>query len=694
LKRFSLTICALLFLGATSSAFLKYYGLCSEIDFDFLDFGTDRAQYLKGETVELWVTICNIGSQRIEANTLEVDFILILPNGSQINVGEKWNPLDIDPDMFELISVEWVVPQSAEGGFYDCQVSATHHPTLLAKNQTYHAVFEIVTSPSTVDLIAQIYVNGVFYYDRTWVDIGARNLNITYRVVNAGIQDASSFLVKFKFIGFGIKFIETISYDGLIQGGSIEYEKVFHVYLNEKYLVHLQVDYLGQVYESNETNNDSVVFIQTYSYPKIPQRFELSLLDGDWKTPSSQFKIEVWDISARPLDVLTSLAPQPEDHLILTTFGEFNDFDGNSVIDDEEIKHSILESLTEEVIKDYIQLIEEKLQAQDARVNPEDLNVNFWHHATWLMAFTLKSIEEYGLTSLENVVSISGISLIQVGPMAGGSMSFLGLGGYMEHEGGYIPIASIGNNLLNTIIATVGQVDLEIIDASDRTINKTINEIDGAIYEEKDLNNDGLLDDIITLPPGFNNYRIYVTPEPSSFPNSTVIVKEVSNNISLNIERTDVSNASTRIYCLFLADTTAPYIEEFFLIPQENIEPYQPTKVSAKVIDDQNIANVTLHYSTNNGTSWETLSMHFNQSSGYYETPIPGQPAGTIVKFRIIVYDNAGNKVTKTENEQYCTYIVVSEYVQPLTCIVTLGLLSIILCMCKHYATTRIRSYS
>jgi len=58
--------------------------------------------------------------------------------------------------------------------------------------------------------------------------------------------------------------------------------------------------------------------------------------------------------------------------------------------------------------------------------------------------------------------------------------------------------------------------------------------------------------------------------------------------------------------------------------------------------------------------------MAFNMTSGLYEGTIQGQRAGTIVKYKIIAYDNAGNYIVEDNNGQYYDYTVVPEFSSPL----------------------------
>jgi len=94
------------------------------------------------------------------------------------------------------------------------------------------------------------------------------------------------------------------------------------------------------------------------------------------------------------------------------------------------------------------------------------------------------------------------------------------------------------------------------------------------------------------------------------------------------------------------------------------IESNQPVKISVNVTDlISQVKNVTLYYSLDNGTTWEEpLPMSFNASTNFYEVTIPGQQAGTWVRFKIVAYDFAGNNATLDGTEPYCSYQVIPEF--------------------------------
>ena len=77
--------------------------------------------------------------------------------------------------------------------------------------------------------------------------------------------------------------------------------------------------------------------------------------------------------------------------------------------------------------------------------------------------------------------------------------------------------------------------------------------------------------------------------------------------------------------------------------------------------------------------------MSYNLSASLYEGTIPGQEAGTSVRFEIAACDYVGNNATRDGTQPYCTYEVVPEFpsslfLPPLMVLAT----SIIICTKKR----------
>lgn len=96
-----------------------------------------------------------------------------------------------------------------------------------------------------------------------------------------------------------------------------------------------------------------------------------------------------------------------------------------------------------------------------------------------------------------------------------------------------------------------------------------------------------------------------------------------------------------------LNDTFSPRVSIPLRDPSGIVAPLQPVKVSVNATDiESGVMNATLYYTTDNGTSWSTQPMAYNFTTTLYEATIPGQQAGTLVNFKIVVYDTAGNDAT------------------------------------------------
>jgi len=79
------------------------------------------------------------------------------------------------------------------------------------------------------------------------------------------------------------------------------------------------------------------------------------------------------------------------------------------------------------------------------------------------------------------------------------------------------------------------------------------------------------------------------------------------------------------------------------------------------------IENVTLSYTTDNGTSWINIPMDYNTTTGLYEVTIPEQPIETLVKYEITAFDKANNKSVQNNSGQYFIYIVIPEFSTTMT---------------------------
>jgi parallel beta-helix repeat protein len=133
--------------------------------------------------------------------------------------------------------------------------------------------------------------------------------------------------------------------------------------------------------------------------------------------------------------------------------------------------------------------------------------------------------------------------------------------------------------------------------------------------------------------------------------------------VTLNV--TDAAgNWDTDTLTITVLDKTPPTIGTPSQDPSDAVDPGQVVKISVSITDaGSGVNNVTILYTINNGSSWETpRTMNYNATTGYYETTIPGQPAGTLVKYEIVAYDNAGNHKIENNAGQYYVYSVIPEF--------------------------------
>jgi hypothetical protein len=126
---------------------------------------------------------------------------------------------------------------------------------------------------------------------------------------------------------------------------------------------------------------------------------------------------------------------------------------------------------------------------------------------------------------------------------------------------------------------------------------------------------------------------------------------------------TDRIGAAVNFSITLSVDNSAPTIGKPSRVPATDVQPDQPVKVSVNVTDTQSGVNkITLSYTTDNGTTWQNQTMNFNQTTSLYEATIPGQEAGTWVRFKITAIDNVGNNATLDGTEPYCMYQTIPEF--------------------------------
>jgi hypothetical protein len=144
-------------------------------------------------------------------------------------------------------------------------------------------------------------------------------------------------------------------------------------------------------------------------------------------------------------------------------------------------------------------------------------------------------------------------------------------------------------------------------------------------------------------------------------------------------------------------DETSPEIGMLSQNPtSDKVNADKEVQVSVNVTDaDSGVKNVTLLYTLNNGTFWESRIMNYDGSTNLYEATIPGQETGTWVQFKIVAYDNAGNNATNNGTEAYFMYqVITTSYSLPLTTLfaillILVGTTLLVIVYMKHYARKR-----
>jgi len=110
-------------------------------------------------------------------------------------------------------------------------------------------------------------------------------------------------------------------------------------------------------------------------------------------------------------------------------------------------------------------------------------------------------------------------------------------------------------------------------------------------------------------------------------------------------------------------DVTAPLLGIPSRVPEGTVQPNQKVEIFVNVTDTESgVKNVTLYYNLNSDQNWTAKPMSYNSTSHVCNATIPGQPAGTYVRFKIVAYDKAGNNATRDGMEPYCAYQVVPEF--------------------------------
>jgi len=124
-----------------------------------------------------------------------------------------------------------------------------------------------------------------------------------------------------------------------------------------------------------------------------------------------------------------------------------------------------------------------------------------------------------------------------------------------------------------------------------------------------------------------------------------------------NVDRYPLVNLCTQ------TDEDSPAIGLPTCFPSDRIQPYGEVTVRVAVTDvGSGLKNITLFYSITNGTSWMDLEMTYNSTSELFMAVLLGQPPDTLVKYKIVAFDNAGHVAVKDNSGQFFAYEVIPEF--------------------------------
>jgi len=118
--------------------------------------------------------------------------------------------------------------------------------------------------------------------------------------------------------------------------------------------------------------------------------------------------------------------------------------------------------------------------------------------------------------------------------------------------------------------------------------------------------------------------------------------------------RNNAGLASTAYSASIILDTVPPTIIDISRTPNGNVQPSQSVTITVNASDaTSGTKSVSLTYNVNSSLAWFDFPMTLNQTTHVYEYVMGGQQASMHVEYRITAYDNAGNQITHSNDEQY-----------------------------------------
>lgn len=163
-------------------------------------------------------------------------------------------------------------------------------------------------------------------------------------------------------------------------------------------------------------------------------------------------------------------------------------------------------------------------------------------------------------------------------------------------------------------------------------------------------------------PSGGNHWSGYADTDLNSGPYQNLTGSDGIGDIPYTINADNKDNYPLMEPWSPPEDKTAPTIETPLCTPSGDVPLNQEVTVTVNVTDTESrVKNVTLSYKLGNNTSWTSLPMSYNKTTGLYETIIPGQLNATSVSFKITAFDNAANMATQDNTGKYYAYNVLPE---------------------------------
>jgi len=165
--------------------------------------------------------------------------------------------------------------------------------------------------------------------------------------------------------------------------------------------------------------------------------------------------------------------------------------------------------------------------------------------------------------------------------------------------------------------------------------------------------------------------------------NTTIPVPEGRHNLVVYANDT-AGNMGASDTVWFSADVDPPIIETPTRVPEGEVEPYEDVTVSVNVTDAfSDVETVILSFQNN--TSWHNVTMGFNPATNLYEAGIPGQPADTLVKYKVIAYDEVGHYAVNDNEKEYYIYTVIPEILSAIILLMLFAATMVLVVFKKKY---------